>query len=139
MDQWLLDNIELLFPCLPFLCCINPVFCLLEIQAIWHRPKPQRKFSRTSAYRIYGGVFKAVDFILHRRFLTVLRKMLPVSESRAPGSLQRTMCPLEDPAHPVSETSVPHLTTEMALHQPTMLNFRTQPPWTLNYLIQWGC
>jgi ABC-type dipeptide/oligopeptide/nickel transport system permease component len=41
-------------------------------------------------------------------------------------NLQSTMGPLEDLGHPLFESSVPYLTTEMALHQPTMLDFLTQ-------------
>ncbi|OQE37898.1 hypothetical protein PENCOP_c009G05682 [Penicillium coprophilum] len=54
----------------------------------------------------------------------------PESESPQPtqisDNLQFAMGPLEDLSHPPFESDVPYLTTEMALHQPTMLDFLTQ-------------
>ncbi|KXG46781.1 Transcription factor [Penicillium griseofulvum] len=60
--------------------------------------------------------------------------LLPMAEESNSESLrshqsrnpQSTMGPLEDLGHPLFESSVPFLTTEMALHQPTMLDFLTQ-------------
>ncbi|KAJ5494314.1 Transcription factor [Penicillium fimorum] len=61
--------------------------------------------------------------------------MLPMGEEsdseslrphQSPNNLQSTMGPLEDLGHPLFESNVPYLTTEMALHQPTMLDFLTQ-------------
>ncbi|KAJ5158732.1 Transcription factor [Penicillium coprophilum] len=54
----------------------------------------------------------------------------PDSESLQPtqisDNLQFSMGPVEDLSHPTFESDVPYLTTEMALHQPTMLDFLTQ-------------
>ncbi|KAJ9484519.1 hypothetical protein VN97_g8849 [Penicillium thymicola] len=61
--------------------------------------------------------------------------MLPMAEESDSGSLRRRRSsnnlqsfigPLEDLGHPLFESNVPYLTTEMALHQPTMLDFLTQ-------------
>lgn len=61
--------------------------------------------------------------------------LLPMAEESDSGSLrphrssnnlQSSMGPLEDLGHPLFESNVPYLTTEMALHQPTMLDFLTQ-------------
>lgn len=61
--------------------------------------------------------------------------MLPMAEESDSGSLrprrssnnlQSSIGPLEDLGHPLFESNAPYLTTEMALHQPTMLDFLTQ-------------
>lgn len=45
---------------------------------------------------------------------------------RSSSNLQSSTGPLEDLGRPLFESNVPYLTTEMALHQPTMLDFLTQ-------------
>jgi hypothetical protein len=46
--------------------------------------------------------------------------------SRISNNLQDPMVPPEDLSHLFFDSNVPYLTTEMALHQPTMLDFLTQ-------------
>ncbi|OQE05338.1 hypothetical protein PENVUL_c025G07070 [Penicillium vulpinum] len=72
---------------------------------------------------------------LSRRALDNIANMLPTTEGsdseslrphRSSNNLQSPMGPLEDLGPPLFESNVPYLTTEMALHQPTMLDFLTQ-------------
>ncbi|KGO60811.1 Transcription factor, fungi [Penicillium expansum] len=68
----------------------------------------------------------AVDNVANALPMTEELDSISSRPYQSSNNLQSCIGPLEDLGHPLFESNVPYLTTEMALHQPTMLDFLTQ-------------